>query len=125
MHPSQLAQPLSRQESANQGKSGLSARRRSSCRKASLTDQMSSNFVPFSVTCKSSFLCVLSSCCDAWHAALHSLDVGDDGDDDDRMDESLEAKDLERGLECVENAGSSHQVDGTKNQRRPAGRHRF
>ena len=82
-----------------------------------------SNFVPSSVTRKRS--CVLPSCCGAWHAALQSLDVGDDGDDDDCMDEGLETKDLERVWEGVENAGSSHQVDGTKNHRRPAGRHRF
>ena len=79
-------------------------------------------FVPSSVTRKSSFLCVFPSCCDAWHAALQPLDVGDDGDY--CMDEVLESKDLQRVWEGVENAGSSHQVGGTKNQRRPARRHR-
>ena len=132
VHPSHLAQPLPRQELANQGKHGLSARRRSSGRKASLTHQMPSNFVPSSVTRKRSFLCVLPSCFDAWHAVLHSLDAGDD----ECMDEGLETEDVERVWEGVENAGNSHQVDGTKsqaigvvqhakNQRRPAGRHRF
>ena len=79
---------------ANQGKDGLDARRHSSCRKASLTHQMPSNFVPSSLTRKRSFLCVLPSCCGAWHAALQPLDVGDDGDDDDCMDGGSETKDL-------------------------------